>query len=101
MKVIKLAAGLAVGYVLGSRAGRDKYEQIVAAGRKVQNHPAVARAQQKATALLDAGATRPRTPATRSGPTLSHRSPPPVRLPVPHNTGPRTHQQRRQRPSTP
>lgn len=52
MKVIKLAAGLAIGYVLGSRAGRDKYEQIVAATRKAQNHPVVTQAQQKAKELL-------------------------------------------------
>ena len=52
MKVIKLAAGLAIGYVLGSRAGRDKYQQIVAATRKAQNHPVVTQAQQKAKELL-------------------------------------------------
>ena len=61
MKVFKFAAGLAVGYVLGSRAGRDKYEQIVAAARKAQNHPAVTQVQQKAEELLattgDAAAT--------------------------------------------
>jgi hypothetical protein len=52
VKVFKFATGLAVGYVLGSRAGRDKYEQIVAAARKAQNHPAVTQAQQKAKELL-------------------------------------------------
>jgi hypothetical protein len=57
MKVIKLAAGLAVGYVLGSRAGRDKYEQIVATARKAQNHPAVTQAQQKAKELLGTTST--------------------------------------------
>ncbi|HEY0000937.1 MAG TPA: hypothetical protein VGB74_10825 [Actinoplanes sp.] len=39
MKVVTLAAGLAVGYVLGSRAGREKYEQIVATVRKVTGEP--------------------------------------------------------------
>jgi hypothetical protein len=57
MKVIKLATGLAIGYVLGSRAGRDRYEQIVATARKAQSHPAVTRAQQKAKELLGAGST--------------------------------------------
>ena len=56
MKVFKLAAGLAVGYVLGSRAGREKYDQIAAAARKAQGHPAVAQVQQKARALLNPGA---------------------------------------------
>lgn len=52
MKVFKLAAGLAIGYVLGSRAGRDKYDQIAAAARKAQTHPAVTQAQQKARELI-------------------------------------------------
>ena len=52
MKVIRFAAGLAVGYVLGSRAGREKYEQIVAAARKAQGHPAVTQAQHKAKELI-------------------------------------------------
>lgn len=33
--------GAAVGYVLGSRAGRSRYEQIVRTYRKVADHPAV------------------------------------------------------------
>ncbi|MGH3516264.1 MAG: hypothetical protein ACRDQ7_02350 [Haloechinothrix sp.] len=33
--------GAAVGYVLGSRAGRSRYEQIVRTYRKVVDHPAV------------------------------------------------------------
>lgn len=52
MKVFKLATGLAVGYVLGSRAGRDKYNQIVAAARKAQDHPTVAQVERKAKGLL-------------------------------------------------
>ena len=57
MKVFTLAAGLAVGYVLGARAGRDKYEQIVATARKAQNHPAVAQVQDKAKQLLSSAST--------------------------------------------
>ena len=50
--MIKLVAGLTIGYVLGGRAGREKYEQIVATARKAQDHPVVVRAQQKAGELL-------------------------------------------------
>ena len=57
MKVFTLASGLAVGYVLGARAGRDKYEQIVATARKAQNHPAVTQVQDKAKQLLSAAST--------------------------------------------
>jgi hypothetical protein len=42
VRVIKLATGLAIGYVLGSRAGREQYDQIVAAVRKAQGRPAAA-----------------------------------------------------------
>ncbi|WP_433796483.1 hypothetical protein [Actinoplanes sp. CA-252034] len=55
MALIKLAAGLAVGYVLGSRAGRDRYEQITATARKVAAHPTAVQAQEKAKSLLGNG----------------------------------------------
>ncbi len=33
--------GAAIGYVLGARAGRQRYDQIVRAYRSVVDHPAV------------------------------------------------------------
>ncbi|GAA0258464.1 hypothetical protein GCM10010492_69280 [Saccharothrix mutabilis subsp. mutabilis] len=33
--------GAAVGYVLGARAGRERYDQIVRAYRSLADHPAV------------------------------------------------------------
>ncbi|GAA1964080.1 YtxH domain-containing protein [Catenulispora subtropica] len=38
---LTLAAGLGAGYVLGARAGREKYDKIVGAVRKVTEAPAV------------------------------------------------------------
>lgn len=38
---IIFVAGLATGYVLGTRAGRERYEQIKAGAEKVWNTPAV------------------------------------------------------------
>lgn len=55
MKVLTLAAGLAAGYVLGSKAGRQKYEQIAATVRKVSSHPTVVQAQEKAKGYLQTG----------------------------------------------
>ncbi|HWS33146.1 MAG TPA: hypothetical protein VN408_10435 [Actinoplanes sp.] len=55
MGILKLAAGVAVGYVLGSRAGREKYESIAASARKVGAHPRVMEAQEKAKALIGTG----------------------------------------------
>jgi hypothetical protein len=63
MKVMTFAAGLAAGFVLGSRAGREKYEQIVAGARKVGDHPMVVQAQEKAKGLLSAGPAAPAAPA--------------------------------------
>ena len=46
--------GLATGFVLGARAGREKYEQLVLQGRKVLDHPTV----QEAAGVAQAQATR-------------------------------------------
>jgi hypothetical protein len=48
MKILTFAAGLAAGYVLGTRAGRDKYEQIVASARRATKHPTVVQPQETA-----------------------------------------------------
>jgi hypothetical protein len=55
MKVLTLAAGVAVGYVLGTKAGREKYEQIAATARKVSNHPTVVQAQERAKGYVRTG----------------------------------------------
>jgi hypothetical protein len=47
MKIFTLAAGVAVGYVLGSRAGREKYEEIAAAARRFAGSPTVQDAKAK------------------------------------------------------
>ncbi|KAA2266185.1 hypothetical protein F0L68_02660 [Solihabitans fulvus] len=36
-----ILAGAAIGYVLGARAGRRRYDQIVRAYRRIADHPAV------------------------------------------------------------
>ena len=46
--------GLAAGFVLGSRAGREKYEEIRASAKKVWEHPTV----QEATGVAQAQATK-------------------------------------------
>jgi len=40
---ILLVVGLAVGYVLGTRAGREKYEEIKKSANKLWNDPRVQR----------------------------------------------------------
>jgi hypothetical protein len=55
MKIFKFAAGFAAGYVLGSRAGREKYEQIAETARRVRGNPTVQQAQQKAKQAVGTG----------------------------------------------
>jgi hypothetical protein len=54
--------GLAAGFVLGARAGREKYEEIVATARKVKEHPTVQEArgvvQEQANRLVSEGKDR-------------------------------------------
>ena len=49
---ITFLAGLAVGYVVGARAGRERYEQMVKLSRKVIEHPAVQQTTRTAGAKV-------------------------------------------------
>jgi hypothetical protein len=53
MRKLILAVGFAAGYVLGTRAGRQRYEQIARAARRVMDHPTV----QSTAGILGAQAT--------------------------------------------
>lgn len=50
---LALAAGFAAGYVLGSKAGRERYDQIVGASRRAWSNPTV----QSTAGVLQAQAT--------------------------------------------
>lgn len=41
MKQLMFLSGAAVGYVMGSRAGRERYEQIKKAAQELWAHPSV------------------------------------------------------------
>ncbi|GAB2774231.1 YtxH domain-containing protein [Streptomyces sp. NPDC054796] len=45
---LTFVAGLAVGYVLGTRAGRERYEQLRKAAHRVAENPAVRNATESA-----------------------------------------------------
>ena len=47
---IVFAAGLAVGFVLGARAGRERYEQIMRLARQAADNPSVQQAAAAAQA---------------------------------------------------
>ncbi|HSR86548.1 MAG TPA: hypothetical protein VLM11_20425 [Streptosporangiaceae bacterium] len=48
------AAGFATGYVVGTRAGRERYEQLVKLARQTAEHPAV----QQAAGVVQAQAQK-------------------------------------------
>ena len=48
MSKLSLLAAAGVGYVLGARAGRQRYEQIAATARKVADNPKVQRVAHRA-----------------------------------------------------
>ena len=52
---LKLLAGLAAGYILGARAGRERYERIAEAGRRLAERPEVRELTGKVRSGLGAG----------------------------------------------
>ncbi|MEV5891962.1 YtxH domain-containing protein [Nonomuraea fuscirosea] len=69
---LTFAVGLAVGYVLGSRAGRERYEQIKRTAQRVADNPRV----QEAAGVFGAQASRFAGMAReRVGDTLQQRIP--------------------------
>ncbi|NSC21601.1 YtxH domain-containing protein, partial [Streptomyces albus subsp. chlorinus] len=45
---LTFVSGLAVGYVLGARAGRERYEQLRKGARRIAQNPAVRNAGEAA-----------------------------------------------------
>jgi predicted phosphoribosyltransferase len=50
-----LIVGAVFGYVLGTRAGRQRYEQIKHVASEARKHPAVAQLANQTVGLVDAG----------------------------------------------
>jgi hypothetical protein len=54
MGKLGMALGVAVGYVLGARAGRERYEQIAASARQMMDKPQVKRVVESAPGTVEA-----------------------------------------------
>jgi hypothetical protein len=66
MKKLPILAAAGVGYVLGTKAGRERYEQIRSGARKVASNPRVQAATSKAQeAAKDAVSTATSTAADK------------------------------------
>jgi membrane protein DedA with SNARE-associated domain len=50
-----MLVGAILGYVLGARAGRERYEQIKRWAVEARKHPAVAQLTDQGQGLVDAG----------------------------------------------
>ena len=48
-----LTIGVAIGYVLGARAGRDRYESIKRGAGSLRRHPAITQLGSQANGLTD------------------------------------------------
>ncbi|HKE51048.1 MAG TPA: YtxH domain-containing protein [Actinomycetes bacterium] len=48
MRKLGFLAGAALGYVLGAKAGRERYEQIRSTAQKLANHPTVQQVKTEA-----------------------------------------------------
>jgi hypothetical protein len=53
-----IAVGLAAGYVLGTRAGRERYQQLTASAKRLADDPSLARLQEELNGLFGAGGDR-------------------------------------------
>jgi hypothetical protein len=47
-----MAVGLAAGYVLGTRAGRERYQQLTASAKRFADDPTLQRLQEELNGLL-------------------------------------------------
>jgi hypothetical protein len=67
MRKLTFIAGAAVGFVLGARAGREVYDQLVEAGRRFVKNPAVRN-------TVDSAAHSGRQAAARAGAAVADRA---------------------------
>ena len=56
-----IALGLAIGYVLGTKAGRERYEQLSQSARRLAENPSMQRLQEEVGSLFAASRSRAST----------------------------------------
>ncbi len=55
MRTLTFVTGAAIGYVFGTKAGREKYQQLVEGARAFSEKPAVQQAQSKVKDMVGQG----------------------------------------------
>lgn len=68
MGKLLLLVGAGIGYVLGSRAGRHRYEQIRGAAIRVKDNPRVRKTTHQAVDLAKSSATKAASVVRRKAP---------------------------------
>jgi hypothetical protein len=53
-----IAIGLAAGYVLGTRAGRERYQQLTASAKRLADDPSMQRLQEELNGLFGSAKER-------------------------------------------
>jgi hypothetical protein len=61
-----LALGFAAGYVLGAKAGRERYQQLMDAARAFSDNPGVQRLTNEVSKTVNMGRERATTAATKT-----------------------------------
>jgi hypothetical protein len=59
-----IAVGLAAGYVLGTRAGRERYQQLTASAKRIADEPSLQRIQEELNGLFGSGSQATRGDST-------------------------------------
>jgi hypothetical protein len=67
-----IAVGLAAGYVLGTRAGRERYQQLTASAKRIADEPSLQRLQEELNGLF--GGAKEAPPASGSSSTTVERA---------------------------
>jgi hypothetical protein len=65
-----IAVGLAAGYVLGTRAGRERYQQLTASAKRFADEPSLQRLQEELNGLFGSGRQEQESPAGSSSTTV-------------------------------
>ncbi|HEV8653224.1 MAG TPA: hypothetical protein VG276_28475 [Actinomycetes bacterium] len=56
-----IALGLTIGYVLGTKAGRERYEQLSESAKRLAENPSMQRLQEEVSSLFSASKSRAST----------------------------------------
>jgi hypothetical protein len=65
-----IAVGLAAGYVLGTRAGRERYQQLTASAKRIADEPSLQRLQEELNGLFGSGQGDQASGGSASGTTV-------------------------------